>query len=96
MNDTICTIDRYEHSPAYGEQVIDGVILWKMPGANLNENSVSGAVKHGDEVRVITTTTYKGELWAKVECTAYPKKQMGWLKSVFLAELGKDQPGIKA
>ena len=93
--DKICGIDRYEHSPTYGEQVVDVAILWIRPGAPFKDVSVSGAIKHGDAVEVLEKKQYKQELWCKVSCTKYADEQAGWLKATLLEEEGKGQEGIK-
>lgn len=87
--DTICGIDRYKDSKEFGKMVVETVILWRMPSADLKRDNVSGAVKHGDAVEILSTTHYKGELWAKVKCTIYEKEQKGWLSANLLKTLGR-------
>jgi uncharacterized protein YgiM (DUF1202 family) len=89
--DTICGIDRYKDSKEYGKLVVETVILWMIPGASPVPSSVKGAIKHGDEVEVIATQKYKGNLWAKVKCTAYEKEQTGWLSANLLKDLGNPE-----
>lgn len=78
-------MERDQSSPAFGEVVVGGpgqtpIFLWDKPGKFVK---LSGALKHGDKVKVLDKKFKSGQMYYKVECTIshegkdYP--QCGWV-----------------
>ena len=93
-------IERNPASPEYGRQVLGGkgqipIILWRRPGGmEIKEENFTGAVAHGQELKVIRGIEYEGEWWYYVTCSirhegrTYP--QRGWVKRPLLKDSGND------
>ena len=93
MTDTITTLDRYKNSPSAGAVLEMVVALIDKPRAGYTHESITGAVAHGQVVKVLDKQQAHSDIWCKVACD--PEKdgvvyhQEGWCKRQFLEVEGE-------
>ena len=90
--DTITTIDRYKHSPAYGKNVWPFAPLLDKPRAGYKAEHLTGAIAHGQEVEIIEKQQAHDDVWCHVrwdvEHEGENYHQEGWCKRQFLVNEG--------
>lgn len=92
--DTLCGVERWPASDAFGELVCPVIVLWKQPGQTTpNAAMVAGGLKHGEVVQVTQKRERAGRTWYYVESPATDERpaQAGWVTESFLERLGANQ-----
>lgn len=91
--DTAWGVDRYVASSTRGRLVVPVVYLWNTPGAGLNRDNLTGAVKHGTQVTVTNSREHRGEVWVFVKQDVRHEgkiySQRGWCKIGLMLNLGE-------
>ena len=92
MTDTICLIDRYKASPAFGKQTLPFVALLDRPRRGYLAIHMTGACGHGAEVEILEKKQDNKEVWCKVRGSitveGEERIQEGWCKILFLEREG--------
>ena len=67
------------------------ILLWKRPGAAVNEKNLTGALAHGHEVEILDQTQHDKRMFYLVTATVEGKEQKGWVAGTLLEETGKQE-----
>lgn len=92
--DTLCGIERWEGSDAFGEVVAPVIVLWKEPGGGMEKDNVAGALKHEDPVQVSQKKRRSGRTWYFVRNEE--QDQEGWVMDALLERLGDRAAKVRA
>ena len=89
--DTICGIDRYPSSPAFGELVVPKVNLWqKAGGLTTGGNHIIGTLPHGCQVVVVREKQHDGQAWCRIEAPGDDCAN-DWLRATLLEKRGEKE-----